>query len=230
MLSPSHPSRHGPTPAGRPASTNPEDSHPASSNPRLTVIEVRLRNTPEIRHRRLAGADPVNVPAPCLLEQHAPSVMIEVAHTANRPIDTEHTKNGACGHPLRSDHQSATHKGRKSRGRPRPVDGIRLADTCAYCAGNTLGAARDDRRCAPVAAAGRIRGGGRPVPDGDLRRHVVRRGPGCGCAAARGEGAARCCGMPSAPTASLLLGAAAAPPFSIGGGTALLARALRRVA
>ena len=49
-------------------------------------------------------------------------------------------------------------------------------------------------------------------------------------AAARGEGAARCCGMPSAPTAGLLLGAAAAPTFSIGGGTALLARALRRVA
>ena len=35
---------------------------------------------------------------------------------------------------------------------------------------------------------------------------------------------------PAPPTAGLLLGAAAAPPFSIGGGTGLLARALRQVA
>ena len=51
-----------------------------------------------------------------------------------------------------------------------------------------------------------------------------------GCAAARGEGAARRRGMPSAPYSRLLLDDAAAPPSSIGGGTALLARALRRVA
>jgi hypothetical protein len=58
---------------------------------------------------------------------------------------------------------------------------------------------RDDRRCAPVAAAGRIRGGGRPVPDGDLLRHVFD--VALAAAALRGEGAAPVVACPAPHTA-----------------------------